>query len=215
MKNMPSIPLLVTLSWLGFGTAQASLLVQTFNSETSVENIMAADSLISAGSPSTSGSVEIIDYADTKNLPGHFTTTTSDFPGGLTETFALHASGNIFITMAGAYTFGLYHDDGVRLKIDGNNVINFENQAAAQTSLNTIFLDVGAHSLDLVYFENSGDAVLELFASKGERTNFDSTFKLIGDTANGGISTVPLPAAVYLFGTGLLGLIGYKRKQRV
>ena len=42
-------------------------------------------------------------------------------------------------------------------------------------------------------FQNCGGADLELFAASGTKSTFDSTFRLVGDTANGGLSVQSTP----------------------
>ena len=43
--------------------------------------------------------------------------------------------------------------------------------------------------------ENEGGASVELYAAPGNRPTFDATFRLVGDTTNGGLSVVSFPVA--------------------
>ena len=49
-------------------------------------------------------------------------------------------------------------------------------------------------------------------AGFGSFPGFDYTFRTYSET---GVSAVPVPAAIWLFGTGLLGLIGFSRRNKV
>ncbi|MDB6076302.1 MAG: hypothetical protein JWO82_49, partial [Akkermansiaceae bacterium] len=106
---------------------------------------------------------------------------------------------------AGLYTFGKNSDDGGRLKIDGNVVINDDTPHSPTDSFVTLNLSAGLHSFEILMFEIGGGDELEFFAAPGTYTSFDAVaFKLVGDVANGGLaaSTVP-PAAGGLIGTNL------------
>ena len=61
----------------------------------------------------------------------------------------------------------------------------------------TVNLSAGIHSLDLVFFERGGGAEVELFAAKGTFTAFSGDFKLVGDTAAGGLAAQSASNAFY------------------
>ncbi|MEX2186258.1 MAG: lamin tail domain-containing protein [Pirellulales bacterium] len=79
-------------------------------------------------------------------------------------------------------------DDGVRLRIDGQDVIVAGTGNSAADRFGTVNLSAGAHDVDLVYFERDAGAQLELFAASGTRSFFSTDFKLVGDVANGGLA---------------------------
>lgn len=61
------------------------------------------------------------------------------------------------------YTFTTNSDDGVRLYIDGNLVINDWNNHAAKQNTVTVPITQGAHTVKLEYFENKGNALVSLY----------------------------------------------------
>jgi hypothetical protein len=79
-------------------------------------------------------------------------------------------------------------DDGMRLRIDGNDVIVAGMGASAADRFGTINLPAGTHDIELTYFERDGGSQLELFAAQGSRSFFAPDFKLVGDVANGGLA---------------------------
>lgn len=74
--------------------------------------------------------------------------------------------------------------------------------------------DLGAASDDPLFKENNGENILEIY-SNGRWNDFSeaafSTHYVIEYEA---IATVPVPAAVWLFGSGLLGLVGVARRKK-
>jgi hypothetical protein len=47
----------------------------------------------------------------------------------------------------------------------------------------------------------------------GESFSYTQTFEIF-DPSNPPVSSVPVPAAVWLFGSGLLGLVGVARRKK-
>lgn len=79
-------------------------------------------------------------------------------------------------------------DDGVRLRIDGIDVIVAGTGTPSTGRYGTVNLSPGVHEVELVYFERNGGAEVELFAAPGARPYFSSDFKLVGDVAGGGVA---------------------------
>ncbi|MFK7890107.1 MAG: galactose oxidase-like domain-containing protein [Granulosicoccus sp.] len=104
------------------------------------------------------------------------------FPYG--DFFAVRARRNINVIDAGTYTLGVNSDDGVRLAVDGTVIINDDVLRAPENSFASLFLSAGAHSIEVVYFENWGGASLELFAASGTHHSMNSNFELL----RGGLS---------------------------
>jgi hypothetical protein len=103
------------------------------------------------------------------------------------DDFAIKATATITIPTAGAWTFGINSADGARLKINGTPIISDNSTHEAKDTFGQIGLAAGTYPLEVVAFERTGGESLELFAAPGSFTSFNSSFRLIGDIANGGL----------------------------
>ncbi len=103
------------------------------------------------------------------------------FPHGGGDEFVIHATATLNVTaaQAGAWTFGVNSDDGARLRIDGVDLIVDDALHSARDTFGTRSLTAGTHTLDLVYFDHTGGATVELFAAAGTHTSFGPGFDLI------------------------------------
>ncbi|MCP4192858.1 MAG: tandem-95 repeat protein [Planctomycetaceae bacterium] len=127
--------------------------------------------------------------------------------GGDDNDFGLRATGTILIPSAGTWTFGTNSDDGVRVWVDNNLVIDDDSLHAPANRFGQTNLSAGPHSIELVFFERGGGAEVELFAAKGSYSTFNSSaFDLIGDVANGGLVVETIPGADAV-STGYSGVI--------
>lgn len=130
-------------------------------------------------------------------------------PFGITppETFAAKVTGYFNIATAGTYTFGINHDDGARLVIDGMAAMTAFADGVTDNRTTTVtgFMSAGLHSVEIVYFENSGGASLEFFGKSGS---------LGSSTPWALVSSVPAPGTLALAGLSLLGLGLTGRRRR-
>ncbi|WP_321320681.1 choice-of-anchor L domain-containing protein [Labilibaculum sp.] len=78
------------------------------------------------------------------------------------DNFSIRYSGSFVVPETGDYTFYTNSDDGVRLVIDGSNVINNWTNHGPTVNSGTKNLSKGEHTITLEYFENGGGAVIEL-----------------------------------------------------
>ncbi len=106
--------------------------------------------------------------------------------------FVVLVRGTILIPSAGPWSFGVNSDDGFSLRI-WNDSQSFEMahpqpRAPADTIEGFTFAEAGLYDVDLLFYERGGGASLEFFAAQGNRSSFTSDFKLVGDTANGGLA---------------------------
>ncbi|WP_199561900.1 family 16 glycoside hydrolase [Micromonospora deserti] len=85
---------------------------------------------------------------------------TSDF--GLSDNFVAHVTGNLNVPQDGVYTFRLTSDDGSRLLIDDQLVIDHDGLHAAEPKDGTITLTAGYHSLRIEHFERGGGQQITL-----------------------------------------------------
>jgi hypothetical protein len=86
-----------------------------------------------------------------------------DAPGGLEpHHFSVRWKGEIEVHEAGEYAFVVKADDGARLWIDEQLVIDAWLEQSVRESGGTIVLSQGWHDIRLEYFQNVGGAVCEL-----------------------------------------------------
>jgi hypothetical protein len=194
--------------------ATGSALVEYFKvNGTSLNSLADADILISSSAPLATANVGIINLIDNFDPPGASRGRFPDdvlFPGVSSvvgdpsgDHFAIRVSGLIDIPAAGTYTFGSTADDGIRLKIDGATV--FEIATPVFEAVSSLSLSPGLHPFDATYFANNFSDSLEIYAVSGTAGEFTSNFRLLGDTANGGLAAVvPEPTSVLLLACGLL-----------
>jgi hypothetical protein len=140
-----------------------------------------------------------------------------DTPGD-SQDFAVRASGFIEIPAAGPYTFAIVHDDHIELTIDG--ITQTSPGCCGNPTMLTYNLDEGLAELDLFFYERGGGAALQLFAAAGSNVPWDpNTFRLVGDSFNGGLALQQLPeptsiAVWSLFGTAALGFAAWRYRRK-
>lgn len=186
----------------GYETEIAGFAVRNYKANILVNNLAAADGVIANPSRQvsvTSENASVINYYNTggegnygNNIP---------FPGQTigvdVEDFVVEVTATIHIPSAGPWTFGVNSDDGFRLNVGDSFVIAFPDPRGPADTLGVFNVPVaGDYTLRLVYYERGGGAGLELFAASGNRAAWDSTnFRLVGDTANGGLAVRSIPVA--------------------
>ncbi|MEU4454968.1 family 16 glycoside hydrolase [Nocardioides sp. NPDC023903] len=81
---------------------------------------------------------------------------------GLADRFISHALANLNIATAGSYDFRLISDDGSRLVIDGEEVIDHDGLHGETPKDGSVTLSEGYHDLRVEHFEDGGGEVLRL-----------------------------------------------------
>ncbi|MCU0979306.1 MAG: PA14 domain-containing protein, partial [Pirellulaceae bacterium] len=76
----------------------------------------------------------------------------------LNDRFAVRWTGQIFIEQTGNYTFYLRSDDGSRLTIGGNPIIDNDGLHADLEKSAVVHLEAGYHNIQVAMFENYGAA---------------------------------------------------------
>ncbi|GJM21207.1 MAG: hypothetical protein DHS20C15_11220 [Planctomycetota bacterium] len=71
-------------------------------------------------------------------------------------------TGFVLVDEPGDWTFSTYSNDGVRLWVDGNLIIDDWTQHAAKIDTGTLNMSSGWHSVRLEHFQNGGSVVLKL-----------------------------------------------------
>jgi cytochrome c len=82
--------------------------------------------------------------------------------GGLEDAFLTHAHGWLEVPSAGEYTLRLHSDDGSKLYLDGQVVIDHDGPHGPSDKDVVMELAVGSHPLDLWHFESYGGWALRL-----------------------------------------------------
>ncbi|WP_199435028.1 family 16 glycoside hydrolase [Qaidamihabitans albus] len=81
---------------------------------------------------------------------------------GVNDYFLTHVVANINVPQDGRYTFRLTSDDGSRLLIDDELVIDHDGLHAAEPKDGTVSLTAGYHSLRIEHFERTGGEQITL-----------------------------------------------------
>lgn len=158
----------------------------------SAENVLASSSLQTASVSTTARTVNYVNTGSGANFPGDAT-----FPG-LTinvdaENFVLEVTGILTIPTAGAWTFGVNSDDGFSVTL-GANTFSYPSPRGPGDTLATFTLAAGDYPVRLVFYECGGGSEVEFFAAKGSFGAFGASFRLVGDTAAGGLAVKSAPS---------------------
>lgn len=90
-----------------------------------------------------------------------------------------------------------------------NDIIGFPSAIADETfTINDI-----VYTLKLIGFGDTPDSIMEQFSTVETMSNTTSLWAQVTTATTG--STVPEPATLFLFGTGLLGMAGVSRKKLI
>ena len=79
------------------------------------------------------------------------------------DDFQIRWSATIEAETAGNYNFRSYTDDGLRLYIDGQLVIDYWQDQGPTNRTGSIYLSEGSHDCVMEYYENGGGAVASLY----------------------------------------------------
>ncbi|WP_265594546.1 lamin tail domain-containing protein [Haloferula sp. BvORR071] len=192
-------------SGFGHGITVPGITVRQVFRSSFFNTLADADALLAlpAGNPAilsdTTVTAEVANYLG-EGGDGHFGENSSP-PGGSGDAYAIKLTGFVEIPTAGVYTFGTNTDDGVRIRIDGSNLVVDDSNHGPLDMMGSRSLSAGPHSFEVVMFQGNGGSCLEFFAAAGSYTAFNANFRLVGDTANGGLAATTLPQ-------GAGGLIG-------
>ena len=193
---------------LGYTTSGASGFDVTFyKANVTVGSLATAEGVIAdpiTQSYTVSETAQVINYLNTGGV-GHFSGD-SPFPGTTigqdVNDFVVQATANVLIPTAGLWTFGVNSDDGFGLDLTRQPYffeMSFPGTRGASDTLAVFDIpEPGSYSLRLVSFDRGGGSSVELFAAPGGHSSFNSNFKLVGDTAGGGL---PLGAIGAQIGT--------------
>ncbi|WP_405060048.1 DUF1080 domain-containing protein [Kribbella sp. NBC_01505] len=95
-----------------------------------------------------------------KLMPAINWTASTDF--GIEDRFVSEVTGNLNVSAAGRYEFRLTSDDGSRLRLDGQAVINHDGLHGSTPATGSIDLTTGYHALRIDHFDNAGGQEIKL-----------------------------------------------------
>ncbi|GAA5482708.1 hypothetical protein Hsar01_01931 [Haloferula sargassicola] len=142
---------------------------------------------------------------------GRFSGNTT-FPGGNGDNYAVRLTGFVEIPTSGVYTFGVNSDDGSQTKIDDTVLYSDDTFHGPEDHMNGRYLSAGTHSFEVVMFQGNGGDGLEFYAAAGNYSSWNSAFRLVGDTGNGGLAaTTTSDGAGELVATNLAATLANQR----
>lgn len=83
-------------------------------------------------------------------------------PRNRNDNFAFIFNGYMYLPTTGTYTFYLSSDDGSKLWVGGQQVVNNDGKHAAQEKIGSIILDAGWHQFKVSYFDSINNQSLSL-----------------------------------------------------
>jgi len=88
--------------------------------------------------------------------------TLADELTGSRDTYSVRYTGELYIGEAGTYDFSSLSDDGFALLIDGEPVIVNDGLHAPSGRDGSVFLGNGLHNIEILFFENTGQDILNI-----------------------------------------------------
>ena len=113
----------------------------------------------------------------TRTPEGHGTTDTINVDAidtahsGNADTFAVKYSTVLTVTSSGTYTFETSSDDGSKLFVNGTEIVSNDGLHGVQTVSGALALGAGEHTVEIVYFENTGGTALSATVSGPDTGN--------------------------------------------
>jgi hypothetical protein len=134
----------------------------------------------------------------------------------LPDNFSVRWTGEVEIATAGDWTFRTTSNDGVRLWIGDQLVINNWTTHAITQNSATLSLAAGWQPLRLEYFQQGGVSEITFsFAGPGQSMAIVPTERLRVPLTVVGGGAVPEPSAFVLLVIGTLGLAGGRTRKSV
>ncbi len=191
---------------LGYNTNASGFAVTVYQANVTVDSLATAETVIADPTKQQGVFTETatsINYQDIGSS-GHIGDD-RPFPGldvgQNNDNFVVVATASLVIPNVGNWTFGVNSDDGFGLALTGPGG-NFQMSYSAPRSAADSFgvfnvTQAGTYQLRLVFFEQGGDASLELFAAEGSYDFFETeAFRLVGDFASGGLAVTGFGGAI-------------------
>ncbi len=189
-------------SGIGFESTVSGFAFRTYFANTSVPNVATANSVVATPSMQSQTYAEtraVVNFLDSGG-DGHYSPNSNpSWANGGADNYVVVAEGTITVPTAGTWTFGVNSDDGFTLNIGPNSssttlVCQFDGGRAAADTIGTYtFPSAGEYYIRVMIYETAGGSAGELFARLGSVGAWDGTFRLVGDTAGGGLAVKSAP----------------------
>ena len=178
---------------IGYGLQIPGLTVRDVHSTVQLWSLELADAALNGSNVASETVVvaPVCNFLDTGG-DGNFGNN-QPFPGGGGDDYVVEVTGTIIVPTAGTWTFGLNSDDGGRIRVNGTDVMVDPTFHATTNNFGSINLSAGPHTIEAMFWERAGGSAMELFAARGSFTSFNSNFRLVGDTENGGLPVFTTP----------------------
>jgi len=181
----------------GYVTMVPGFLVHNYRANTGVSSLSVAEQVISTPALQSRVSIQntaVVNFLGTGSS-GHYPGDLV-FPGAIAgadeENFVVLATASVVIPVAGSWTFGVMSDDGFGLDLtngtDSYRIQYPEPRGPADTLGTFSIKAAGEYRLRLVMYEQGGGSMVELFAAQGTYASWGTSFRLVGDTAAGGLA---------------------------
>ncbi len=193
------------LSAKSYGQNLTAIFVDT---DAKMNSLFRAENLIAdaASNPSVTQQVSAINYdsgAGASGNVGHFASDMAfPFSG---DRFAGQVTGNLTVTESDYYSFVAVSDDGVRLTINNQVVLEDDDSHPPKQTVGSIFLDPGVYPVEVLYFQDFGGATVEISAGKGLVNPWDVDYSELvlfdGTTLTNPLTPPPAPLAPEIGGS--------------
>lgn len=182
---------------VGYETVVSGFAVRVVKANVTVNSLAAAETVLATPSQQAATwweTAPVINYINSGDS-AHYQNDRR-VPGltGDADHYVIEVVATVTIPAAGYWTFGVSSDDGFGLDIGGNRMV-YPDPRAPDDTLDTFhFASAGKYPLRLVFYEQGGGSEVELWAASGRQYRWSSSvFRLVGDTASGGLAVVSTP----------------------